>query len=351
MSADKLDGPLGALKASRARVIVYFGQDGEFRLVLSRLADYGLDDPYIVWFISDSSVDDSVANIGNRTGTIGVRADPGFGFPPVEQWLDRWMNRSSDKNVYYGYDNWAARTRNLLPYSFFAADSAYLIGTVLYDMLVLRPLGLNASSPLPADNVIAAAVNRMTNFTQADIFTSLSAADFQGISGRIKFDSNQDRGDLRFQLMNGQQTTKATATDPFGSTQFVSCGTWSPEGFVANNISVKWRDGSNNVPLAAPVGKVTGTGDLPPSANLSIAALAVLQSICALVLLLVLALMCLVYYARTSRVFHAASPKMMFVMLIGIALTLASALANNVNQTNASCTARLWLFNIGFSAG
>lgn len=349
-TAEKLDAPLSALKSSRAKIIIYFGQDNELRSVMSSLSTYGLDSGDVVWFVADASVDDTVATQGNRTGFIGVRPDPGFGTPLIERWIDRFMARPSDKDTYLGMDRWAPRTRDLIHYSFFGADTGYLVAEVLYDLLVLSPLGLSRNATLPDDATVAAAVNRASNFTQADLFAAIRRLDMQGITGRVNFDKNQDRGDLRFQLLNGKKTAAVTTSDPYGTVKFLSAGVYQSGTFAAANSTIIWRDGSNNVPLAAPVGSVSGTGSIPPSANLSSAELGVLQAVTVILLLAVIGLMGLVWFARTSRVFHAASPKMMFVMLTGIALVLSSAIANNVNQSTGSCTARLWLFNLGFSA-
>ncbi|MDR3446589.1 ABC transporter substrate-binding protein, partial [Dyella sp.] len=318
-TAADLDQPLRRIKASRATVIVYFGQQLEWASVVVKGAELGLFNNATAWFGSDA-VWSSNADVNNPTirlqrertnGLLVLTPDSGFGTPTFNSFARDFMAR--DTSHLHPLEIFQPnRPEDIGYYPTFAADAVFVLVHALHDLFYQRGL---------------------VNFTHDDLLDAIQRVNFTGISGQVGFDANQDRVGTRWVLQN-QQGLEWKRMGVYAEHQFTASADAGP---------ILWADGTANIPLSEP---------LPPRPMFVVAQKVTRGLVICILLLCALALFGILlaaigmYLTRAMRVMHTASPRLLVCVLVGGALAIVSAMLSPLVQTPVICTWYQWLLHI-----
>lgn len=316
--------PLASVKSSGARIIILAavaGAGGRAVMKQAVLSNMIGSSSGYTWIIAEGSASlsaligayndsSSVTNAQLQEALYGnLATKPRGGFGPVwDQIADIWVNGSLNATLYPGAGNINALADAYVPYSI---DSVYAVAFAYWN---LAQQGLS--------------------FTGAHLKTALQQLSFEGVTGTVEFDKNQDR-QAPYQIMNIQRT----------SAVFEPVGTWSTVSGSTNisvtNAAIIWPDGTNNVP---------GDG-LPHTfywiewnspVSIVFIVLAGIAIIC-----MGLSGLLLAKYEHTP-VMRLASPWFLGITLFGLAMMFGTIIATMGQPTEASCTVRDWLGFVGF---
>jgi len=310
---------LERIRASGARIIIYFGSDADFVNVLATGQPLGMFNNETFWFMSDGLPSGSVISAEQLAlieGAIAVTPDGGSGTPAYEAWAQALVAAETTSPNPDPMLRYNAGLDNLYFYCAFAHDAAWFAATALHQLIYTK--------------------GRNSSWSNADLFDELHHTRIEGVSGSIELDENGDRIGVPFVLSNLQG------------------GMWKPLGVFtdeqfepnADAASIRWPGGSSVTPLDV----LPPPPPAPPSTSrLSSGSALGLQVVSILALVVIAAIAGVVLLYRTSRVIHAASVNMLLVLLLGGALVMASVLIGAFDQEPALCSARVWLFHIGFT--
>jgi hypothetical protein len=163
------------------------------------------------------------------------------------------------------------------------------------------------------------------------IVSALRFASFEGATGQIEFDSNQDRKGGEYGVYNYQDSPG----------QMVLVGNLKSGGEISiDSGKILFADGTNNVPDDLAVSDISFT---------SIGAIAVIAvaSVAIVLIALVSPALLLSQYRQRNRLILRSSPLFLGIILIGLTLALASVYFWFGTPTAAHCHLRVWLAFVG----
>jgi hypothetical protein len=189
-----------------------------------------------------------------------------------------------------------------------------------------------------------------SSFTSSQILTQLKSISFDGLTGPVRLDpTTQDRAAIGFTLVNLQPLTAAeedAAVSPWLAVGDYAQGVYKSR---AGSATVRFKDGTSNVPRDRDPLPPAPPAPAPFSGTLSNNAQAALLGVSGVALGLIGLLALSLAWFRRTRVMHAASPTMLALVLLGGALVTISALLGAFAQQPVLCASRVWLLNIGFT--
>lgn len=316
-----MTGALEAVRASKAKIIILAaiaGGGGRITLKQAVLAKMMGSDSGFTWILAEGSAspalllaastesETTLSNANFRTGLLGnIATKPRGGAGALwDSLIDTWVNGGLNTTLYPGSGSTNIVTTDVyVPYS---VDAMY---TVAHAFRKLAQQNLSLSGG---------------NLTKV-----LKETDFVGVTGRVRFDTNQDRN-VPYAILNIRDTTNF----------FEAYGEWSVDAITLSGEAI-WPDGTTQVPGDGLPRTLYWIRWNHPAAIVFLILVAICIVICAATAIIVLR------FADTP-VMRLASPWFLVVTLVGLALFFSSLVPWFGTPQSVSCILRNWLGHLGF---